>query len=381
MKPYRVAALAGAMLSIGCGGDLARSSGSGGSSGSSGAGGSGSSSGGTSSSSSGSTSGSGASSGGGCASGEVMCNGACTAGPCLTTLAADPKAPTGIAVDASNVYWTDSDSVMKVPIVGGTPTSLASGQNGPWAIAVASGYVYWTNRGSPGSGYSDGSVARMPSDGSGSPLTLATQQTKPQSLAVDGANVYWISGQTLMSVPVDGGVAATVLVSQEMPINGVALSDTSVYWTSGASPGSVMTMPKSGQGMPTRFASASALLSAIAVSSTNVCWISTANMKTESNCLPVGSPGGTPSQLLGWGAPGFLSMAVDDTAVYLTALTAPGSSNSGSVNSVPQVPPPALGTSLATGQTFPSESSVSIAVDAASVYWIADNAVQVLTPK
>jgi hypothetical protein len=57
-------------------------------------------------------------------------------------IAASQDIPFGIAVDATNVFWTNEGSgpklgtVMSAPIGGGAPTTLASGQPTPRAIAI-----------------------------------------------------------------------------------------------------------------------------------------------------------------------------------------------------------------------------------------------------
>jgi hypothetical protein len=113
--------------------------------------------------------------------------------------------PPDIAVDSSNVYWTeqcnltcaDDDSncavgtVMSVPIDGGPMTTIASGQAGPLWIAVDETSVYWTTTGCA-YGSPDGTVMKAPRTGGGTPVTLASGEEGPTALAVDETSVYWI---------------------------------------------------------------------------------------------------------------------------------------------------------------------------------------------
>src|SRR4029079_2605938 len=75
-----------------------------------------------------------------------------------------------IAVDATNVYWTNQEArtVMKVPIAGGTPVRLAMGASTaqmPWDLVVDGGAVYWNYYASPGSVMTAPLAGREPAAG------------------------------------------------------------------------------------------------------------------------------------------------------------------------------------------------------------------------
>jgi hypothetical protein len=142
-----------------------------------------------------------------------------------------------LALDASNVYWTDYGSpgtVKQCTLTGcSTPITLATGQNTPYRITVDSSYVYWTNYGS------SGSVMRCPISGNcgSSPTTLASA-IDATGIAVDTTNVYWSSFQnTGVGAVLEctktgcGGVPTTLASSTTYGYYDIALYGGWIYWT------------------------------------------------------------------------------------------------------------------------------------------------------
>jgi hypothetical protein len=119
--------------------------------------------------------------------GGVVASVPITGGKMTTLASSQSPATSGIAVDASNVYFTDSSAgtVLSVPITGGGVTTLASGQTNPLSVASAGGYVYWTNR----TGL--GAVMKVAVGGGTPPTAIATGQINPWGIAVDDTYVYW----------------------------------------------------------------------------------------------------------------------------------------------------------------------------------------------
>jgi sugar lactone lactonase YvrE len=145
--------------------------------------------------------------------------------------------PQSVAVDFTNVYWTNSDgTVTKLGLTAapGAAVQLATGQMLPFGIVVDATNVYWTN-----SVPSSGAVMSVPING-GTPRTLVDAEDGPSAIAVDATSVYWVNTQNVMSVSLGGGNPTTLASLQDLP-SSIAIDATSVYWTT---TGSVMKVAK-----------------------------------------------------------------------------------------------------------------------------------------
>jgi hypothetical protein len=202
------------------------------------------------------------------------------AGGAATILQASGNA-TGIALDATYVYWIDHGAaVMRTPKVGGAAVTLASGQV-PWdTVAVNASRIVWTNQ--PAMGWS---LTAMPVAG-GPLITLASASTGSvvtyPGLAIDDTRAYWIAYGpgygaigAILSVPLDPATGgAPVMLATAYPTS-IAVDAANVFWTdypnmTGA--GAVKRIPKSGGAVSTLASGLADAPSDIAIDATRVYW-------------------------------------------------------------------------------------------------------------
>lgn len=118
----------------------------------------------------------------------------------VAVLASDQEYAGYITTDGESVYWTNVTGhgtqeptayVMKVSRDGGTPVVLATHPAEIQGIAVDASFVYWTASLRVEGAAANGTVSRVPLDGSAAPSTLASGLTLPSHPAVDPGYLYW----------------------------------------------------------------------------------------------------------------------------------------------------------------------------------------------
>lgn len=245
----------------------------------------------------------------------AVCGGANEA----TILASGQVDPNAIAVDGSNVYWTNGGSflpdggidrigaVMKVPISGGSPVLLASASD-PTGIAVNGSNVYWTNSVLFDSELQSTSLA-------GGPVTVLTTTELPEGIAVDGTSVYWAESFAIKKVPIEGG-ASSVLTSAQSA-RALALFASNVYFSDA---GTIKKVSVDG-GVVTVLASGlQAAVRSIAADATGIYWgVSMGSLPSDpgtilGSIMKVPLTGGSPIILASGVSPA--SVAVDGKYVY-----------------------------------------------------------------
>ncbi len=274
--------------------------------------------------------------------------------PAPLLLASGQGNPQDIAIDGSNVYWTNpgtspnTGTVAYVPIGGGNVVVLANGQGEPLPISVEGGDVYWADVSGVssldyvaiscglsctptvlayGAGLAmttdsgnvywapfqeDADIVSIPLIG-GNILPLATSQNVPLSIAVDGSNAYWsdVVGDNITTAPLSGSGPTTVLASNLPSPGFIAIDGSNVYWTM-PSAGTVDTVPKIG-GSVTVLASGQEGPEGIAVEGGNIYWAD-----RDAGTIDTMPVGGGNVVVLASGQNGPYGIAVDGSNVYWT---------------------------------------------------------------
>jgi hypothetical protein len=152
-----------------------------------------------------------------------------------------------IAVSGGRLFAADgvNDRVVAcaLPACGSSPAIFASNQPGAFFVRVLGSAVYWIDDGNAAKNASVFSCAL--GDTCATPATIATEGGDvwgTMGFAVDATYAYWTDGYRLLRCPLTGcGNAPTVLQSSgTLDIAGIAVDASHLYWLS---QGSLMTCP------------------------------------------------------------------------------------------------------------------------------------------
>lgn len=262
-------------------------------------------------------------------------------------LAAGLVSPCSLAIDAANVYWSESGAIKKTGKNGGSLTTLASGLNAPFDIAVDSTGVYWAE-------FYGGAIRKVGHNG-GAVTTLATTLANVSAIALTDTSAVW-PDPAIRMVGKNGG--ATIEVVSALLTQGgykVAVDTDTVYWTEYGIGGKVR-KAAFGSGTLTTLVSQEDYAGPIAVDSADVFWLGGGALKK------IGKNGGVVT-ILATG-PGY-NLALDSTNVYWIAYTDGPSGGSAEVRKVGKNGGPVI-----TLARIPNLSNnYGLAVDETNVYW------------
>jgi hypothetical protein len=199
---------------------------------------------------------------------KSRCNGG------TTPLAWTGRAGNGLAINAGNAYWVDTDipaTIVTCPLPGcpGAPTTLATSPD-PWDLLVEGDQVVWDD-------FQMGGVWACPTTGCASP-TQVVASSPVSTIATFGGALYWGDqyGTVSQCAPIGSACVPSTLASGVGEITSIAVDAAGVvYWgTKGSGTGksgAVMKLPP-GAANPTTLVPNLVWPNRVVVDNTNVYW-------------------------------------------------------------------------------------------------------------
>ncbi len=182
-----------------------------------------------------------------------------------TVVATGQKFPLTLAVLGPTIYWVDTGgtaggctdtpdgTIMSANIDGtGTPVTIATGLKCPSGLAVTADKVYWSERGTPtgigDAAFGDGAIKRADHNGA-SPETLVSNVQFPLAIRVHGDQLYYFTGpgnaaDDLWRISITTVGAPVHVASVARSASGLFVDDAFIYWSEDNS-GNVWRLPES----------------------------------------------------------------------------------------------------------------------------------------
>jgi sugar lactone lactonase YvrE len=280
--------------------------------------------------------------------------------------------PGPIAIDATHIYLVTGsakpaeNSILKIPIGGGTPTEIVSKEPRPGSLALTATHVYWTAAAA--------GVRRVLKSG-GTPAVL-TPASYAFDIALDSTHAYFTNAENqtgeLRKLPLEGGNVTVMATGQTSP-GSLALSASKAYWTIGLGSGfdgAIMSTDLSSMGgSGTPLLASQGLPLSIALDATHAYFTAYQDPSNPNGGAVVRVPiAGGPRQVLAWEQLRPQSVNVDDQDVYWVNFGGYNVDNTylqntGTVLRI--APSGGAVTVMASGQNGP----LALIVDANNIYW------------